>query len=100
MIVKGVVVVVVVFVVQPPKWGLGCLALRFLDHTLFTRTHAMGRTPLEEVSARRRELYLTTHNIHKRQTSMTPAGLEPAIAADERPLIHASDGKATAIGSS
>ena len=36
----------------------------------FTITHrhaTLGRTPLEEESARRRDLYLTTHNIHKRQ---------------------------------
>jgi hypothetical protein len=31
---------------------------------------------------------------------MTPAGFETAIPAGERPLIHASDRKATANGSS
>jgi len=30
-------------------------------------------------------LYLTIHNIHKRQTSMLLAGLKPAISASERP---------------
>jgi hypothetical protein len=34
-----------------------------LRHSIF------GRTPLEEASARRRFLYLTTHNIHKRRHS-------------------------------
>jgi len=34
------------------------------------RTHAHGRTPLHDWSASRRDLYLTTHNSHKRQTSM------------------------------
>ena len=44
---------------------------RFLDHT--QRRTALGRTPLDEWSARRRDLYLTTtHNTHNRQTSMPP----------------------------
>ena len=30
-------------------------------------------------------LYLTTHNTQNRQTSMLPAGFEPAIPASERP---------------
>jgi hypothetical protein len=47
-------------------------------------THTLGRTPLYEGSSRRRDLYLTTHNIHKRQTSLPPAGFEPAIRASER----------------
>jgi len=54
-----------------------------------THTHTVGRTPLYEGSARRRDLYLTTHNIHKRQTSVSAVGLEPAISASERPQIHA-----------
>ena len=55
----------------------------------------VGRTPLDEWSARRRYLYLTTHN---RQTSMPPAGFEPAIPASERPQTHATDRAATATG--
>jgi hypothetical protein len=42
--------------------------LRFLDHTQLRTT--VGRTPLDEWSARRRDLYLTTYNTHNRQTSM------------------------------
>jgi hypothetical protein len=34
-----------------------------------THTRTLGRTPLEEGSARRKELYLTTHSIHKKQSS-------------------------------
>jgi hypothetical protein len=34
--------------------------------------NTLGGTPLDEWSARRRDLYVTTHNTHKRQTSMTP----------------------------
>jgi len=55
--------------------------------------HTVGRTPLDEGSARRRDLYLTTHNIYKRQTSMPPAGFEPAIPASEWPQTHALDNR-------
>ena len=44
--------------------------LRFLDHT--QRRIEVGRTPLDEWSALRRDLYLTTHNTHNRQTSISP----------------------------
>jgi hypothetical protein len=38
--------------------------------TITLRHTTIGRTPLDEWSARRRYLYLTTHNRHKRQISM------------------------------
>jgi len=44
------------------------------------------------------ESYVTTHNTHKRQTSMSPAGFEPAIPRSERPHTHALDRVATGIG--
>ena len=59
------------------------LFLMFLDHT--QRRTKVGRTPLDEWSARRRDLYLTTHDTHNRQISMSPVGLEPTISAGERP---------------
>jgi len=40
----------------------------------------------------------TTHNTHKRQASMSPAGFEPAIPASERPESHALDRAATGVG--
>jgi len=46
---------------------------RVLDHT--QRLTTVGRTPLDERSARHRDLYLTTHNTHNRQTSMPPGGI-------------------------
>ena len=67
--------------------------LKFLDHTQGRTT--VGRTPLSEWSARRRDLYLTTHNIHNRQTSMPPVGFEPTISAGERPQTYALDHAAT-----
>ena len=41
----------------------------FLDHT---RHSTVGRTPLDEWSARRRDLYLTTHDTHNRQLITRP----------------------------
>jgi hypothetical protein len=38
---------------------------------------ALGRTPPDEWSARRRDLYLTTHNIRKRQRAKPLAEFEP-----------------------
>ena len=55
----------------------------FLDHT--RRRSTVGRTPLDEWSARRRDLYLTTHDTHNRQISMPPVGFEHKISAGERP---------------
>jgi hypothetical protein len=57
----------------------------------------IGRTPLEEWSARRREIYLTKNDTYKRQTSMPSAGFEPAIPASERLQTHALDRTATGV---
>ena len=56
---------------------------RFHDH--IQRRATVGRTPLNEWSVRRRDLYLTTHNTHNTQTSKPWVGFEPTIAAGERP---------------
>jgi hypothetical protein len=82
---------------RQPLGGLGRLIFRGFTITLFRHT-TLGKTPLEEGSARRRDLYLTTHNTHKRQTSMSPVGLEPTIPVSERPQTHALDRTATGIG--
>jgi len=66
-----------------PMRAMASSLLRFLDHT--QRRTTFGRTPLDERSARRRDLSLTTHNTHSRQTSLSPVGFEPTIAAGERP---------------
>jgi len=44
-----------------------------------THTHKLGGTLLDEISARRRDLYLYNTNIHNRQISMLPKGFEPAF---------------------
>jgi hypothetical protein len=64
------------------RWWLLLLHLIMLNDK---NTHTLSTTPLDEWSAYRRDLYLTTHNTHKRQTSMSPAGFDPAISASERP---------------
>jgi len=63
--------------------------LRFLDHT--QRRITVDKTPLDKWSARRRDLYLTTHNTHNRQTSMPQVGFEPTISAGERPKTYTLD---------
>jgi hypothetical protein len=47
------------------------------------RHTTLGRTPLDEWSARRSDLYLTTYNTHNRQTSMPPTGFVPTTPACE-----------------
>jgi hypothetical protein len=44
--------------------------------------YILGRTPLDDGSARRRDLYLTTGENHNRETFMHPAGYEPATSAN------------------
>jgi hypothetical protein len=61
------------------------------DHTQAHTT--VGRTPLEEGSARRRDLYLTTQTLYKRQTSMPPGG----IRTHDPSKCSAADRTATGI---
>ena len=80
-----------------PIAGYGLLILEvFRDHT--QQHNTVGRTPLDEWSVRRRDLYLTTHNTHNRQTSMPQAGFEPTVSAGERPQTYALDRAATGTG--
>ena len=47
------------------------------------RHTTLGKDPLDEASACRRDLYLTTHNTHNRQAFIIQTGFEPAIPASE-----------------
>ena len=58
----------------------------------------LGRNPLDDQSARLRDLYLTTHNTYNRHTSMPLTGFEPVIPRGERTQTHALDRAATGIG--
>ena len=79
-----------------PRRAMASSFKRFLDHT--QRRTTVSRTPLDEWSARRRDLYLTTHNTHNKQTSMPPAGFEPTISTGERPQTYVLDRAATGTG--
>ena len=62
------------------------------------RHTTISRTPPDEGRDRHRDLYLTIHSNHKRETSMPPAGFAATIPASERPQTHALDSAATGIG--
>jgi len=53
---------------------------------------------MDEASACHRNLSLTTHNTHKKQTSIPSAEFEPAIPTSDRPQTYAIDSAATEIG--
>ena len=88
--------VFILFLTRQSQWAMASSFTKFLDH--IQRHTTVGRTPLDEWSARRRELYLTTHNTHNRQTSMPPVGFEPTISAGERLQTYALDRAATGTG--
>jgi hypothetical protein len=87
------------FVVPPSPtylFTVGVEGLFSLDHTQAHTT--LGRTPLDEGSGRRKDLYLTTQTMYKRQTSMSPVGFEPTIPASARTQTYALDRAATKNG--
>jgi hypothetical protein len=64
-----------------------------------TQTHTtFCRTPLDEGSARRRDPYLKTQTLYRRQTSMPPVGFGPTISASARPQTYVLDRVAAGIG--
>jgi hypothetical protein len=75
-----------------PNAGQGRLILEV------SRSHTtVDWTPLYEGSARSRDLYLTTKNTQKRETSMLPDGFELAIAASHQPQTLALDSSTTGV---
>jgi len=64
---------------HPHCWGSAIT----LGHT------TLGTSPLDDGSAHRKDIYLTTHNIHNRQRSMPPARFELAMPAGKRPQTRA-----------
>jgi len=58
------------FLLAKQQWARVFSFTRFLDHTQWRTT--VSRTPLDEWSARRRDLYLTTHNTHNTHTHTHP----------------------------
>ena len=90
------VILVFRFCRDSSQWAMASSFTRFLDRT--QRRATVGKITLDEWSARRRDLYLTTHNTHNRQTSRLPVGFEPTIPIGERPQTYALDRTATGIG--
>jgi hypothetical protein len=74
-----------VCILQPSSGAIASSRTRFLDHT--ERRATVGRTPLDEWSVRRRDLYLTTHNTHNRQNTKTDR------FCTTKPPTHPEDGE-------
>ena len=67
-----------------PQWATVSSFTRFLDHAQQRTT--VGRTPLDEWSARRRDLSLKTHKIHNRYPCPRwDSNPQPHQASDRRP---------------
>jgi len=58
---------------RQPAVGQGFLIQKVSNHTQQRTT--LSKTPQVKWSARRTDLYLTTHSNHNRQTSILPVGL-------------------------
>jgi hypothetical protein len=76
------------------KWARDSSLLRLHDH----RQNTLSRTPLDEWSARRRDLYLTTHNTHKRHIH-APDGIRAHNSSKRGAAVSALHRAATEIGS-
>jgi len=63
-----------------------------LRHTILIRT------PPDERTSHRSGLYVTTHNTHKRQTTMSTAGFQLAFSASKPLSTHALNRAAVALG--
>jgi hypothetical protein len=85
-----------VFGATAPHWARASSFTRFLDQTQWRTT--VGGTSLDKWSARHRDVYLTPHNTHNRQTSMPSVLFQPTFSVGERPQTHALDRAATGTG--
>jgi len=76
--------------------GRGLLIIESsLSHWL--RHTTIGRIPLDKWSGQLRDLNLTTHDTHKKQTCMSPARFKSAIPVSKRPQIHGLDRAGTGV---
>jgi hypothetical protein len=85
---------------QPLQWSKVSSFTWFLDHTHTHKTTHQSRQDSSGrvISTLRKDLYLTTHNNHNRQTSMPQLGFELTISAGERPETYSLDRAATGTG--
>ena len=93
---KIIYIYIYIYWLDSPQWARVSSFTKFLNH--IQRRSTVGRTFPDQWSARRRDLYLTTHNTHNRQISMPPVGFESTVSAGERPQTYASDRTATGTG--
>jgi hypothetical protein len=68
-----------------------------LSSAIRLRHTTLCRTSLDRWSARHRDLYLRTHNAHKRKTSIFLSEFEPAISWSDRLQTHTSNRAVTGI---
>jgi hypothetical protein len=68
----------------------------FLEHT--QRRNIFGRTPLDELSARRKKNLPDNSQPSQKTDIHSPAGFEPTISAGERPQPYSLDRAATGTG--
>ena len=87
---------VVCFWSECPQWARASSFTRFPNYT--QRQITVCRTPVDEWTARRRDLYLATHNTHNRYPSIPTLGFEPTISAGEQPQTNALNREATGTG--
>jgi hypothetical protein len=80
------------------SWAMASSFLGFLDPTQWHIT--FSRPPQDEWSAHRRDLYLTIHNTHNRQTSVPLAGFKPEILASKQLQTYTLDCEASETGTS
>jgi hypothetical protein len=57
----------------------------------------LSRNLVDGGSDRRKDLYLTTHETHNRQTSMPPAAFEPTFPVNQRRQTNTYDGMITGL---
>ena len=82
------------FVAQQPRVDQGRL---IIEASRTVRSTSLVRTPLDEWSDRCRDLYLITHDSHKRHPFLR-GGFEPALLPSERPQTYTLDREDTGIG--
>jgi hypothetical protein len=79
------------FMARQPLVVQASWMLRFRDHS-----HTPHRILPKGGLARHRDLYLTTHNTHKRHTSLPTEESEPAIPASDRSQTHGQGKRSSA----
>jgi hypothetical protein len=86
----------ILFLAGEPPVGQDLFFIEALRSHL-VRHITLGRTPLHEWSARRREFCLTEYNTQERETPVSMEGFVLATPASKRPQTHASDRVAIGI---